>query len=47
MQPAGWTTLEVRGNAPTTFPEFEKLFLDQYAPLDDKNVARDKLRELR
>ena len=39
--------LEVRGNAPTTFPEFEKLFLDQYAPLDDKNVARDKLRELR
>ena len=28
------------------FPEFEKLFINQYAPLNDKNIARDKLCEL-
>ena len=38
--------LEVQGEAPTMFPDFECMFIDQYAPLDDKNVARDKLQEL-
>ena len=37
--------LEVQGHAPN-FPEFEKLFINQYAPLDDKNVVRDKLHQL-
>ena len=27
-------------------PDFERMFIDQYAPLDDKNAARDKLQEL-
>ena len=31
--------LEVRGEAPATFPDFEHMFIDQYAPLDKKNVA--------
>ena len=38
--------LEIQGEVPTTFPDFERLFIDQYAPLDDKNIARDKLLEL-
>ena len=38
--------LEVQGKAPNSFPEFEKLFINQYALLDDKNVAQDKLHEL-
>ena len=29
-------------NASNSFPEFEKLFVNQYALLDDQNVARDK-----
>ena len=28
------------------FPDFERMFIDQFAPLDDKNVAQDKLQEL-
>ena len=28
------------------FPYFEHMFIDQYAPLDDKNIAQDKLGEL-
>ena len=28
------------------FPDFEHMFIDQYMPLDDKNIARDKLQEL-
>ena len=39
--------LEVRGEAPATFPNFDHMFIDQYAPLDNKKVARDKLQELR
>ena len=35
--------LEVQGEAPTMLPDFERMFIDQYAPLDDKNIARDKL----
>ena len=38
--------LEVQGEAPTTFSDFKRMFIDQYMPLDDKNVARDKLQEL-
>ena len=38
--------LEVRREVHTMFPDFERMFMDQYAPLDDKNVARDKLQEL-
>ena len=38
--------LEVRGEVPAMFPDFECMFIDQYAPLDDKNVTRDKLQEL-
>ena len=38
--------LEVQGEVPATFPDFERMFIDQYAPLDDKNIARDKLQEL-
>ena len=38
--------LEVQGEAPAMFPDFERMFIDQYMPLDDKNIARDKLREL-
>ena len=25
------------------FPDFERMFIDQYVPLDDKNIAQDKL----
>ena len=35
--------LEVRKKAPAIFPDFERMFIDQYAPLDAKNVAQDKL----
>ena len=28
------------------FPDFECMLIDQYAPLDDKNVAKAKLQEL-
>ena len=38
--------LEVWGEAAAMFPGFERMFIDQYAPLDNKNVARDKLQEL-
>ena len=39
--------LEVQGKMPTSFEEFERVFLEHYSPLDDANVARDKLRELK
>ena len=29
------------------FPDLERMFIDQYAPLDDKNIAQDKLQQLR
>ena len=35
--------LEVQGNTPNSFSEFKKLFKNQYAPLHDKNIAKDKL----
>ena len=38
--------LEVWREAPAMFPDFERMFIDQYAPLDDKNIAQDKLQEL-
>ena len=38
--------LEVWGEAPAMFPDFKPMFIDQYTPLDDKNIARDKLQEL-
>ena len=38
--------LKVRREVPAMFPNFERMFIDQYAPLDDKNVAQDKLQEL-
>ena len=38
--------LEVQGHALNSFPEFEKLFINKYAPLDENNIVRDKLREL-
>ena len=38
--------LEVWREVPATFPDFKHMFIDQYAPLDDKNIAQDKLQEL-
>ena len=38
--------LKVWGEATAMFPDFEPVFIDQYAPLYDKNVAGDKLQEL-
>ena len=39
--------LEVQWEVPAMFPDFERMFIDQYVPLDDKNIAQDKLQELR
>ena len=38
--------LEVWREMLTIFPDFEHIFIDQYVPLDDKNIAQDKLWEL-
>ena len=38
--------LEVQREVPAMFPNFERMFIDQYAPLDNKNVAWDKLQKL-
>ena len=38
--------LEVQVKALNSFPEFEKLFIDQYPLLDDKTIAQEKLGEL-
>ena len=38
--------LEVQGNVPKSFPVFKKLFINQYTPLGDKNIAKDKLHKL-
>ena len=32
---------------PTSFEDFDRVFLEHYCLLDDANVARDKLRELK
>ena len=34
------------GEVLAVFPDFERMFIDQYAPLDDKNAAQDKLQKL-
>ena len=31
---------------PAIFLDFERMFIEQYALLDNKNTARDKLQEL-
>ena len=36
--------LELRAKAPTF--DFTHMFIDQYAPLDDENIALDNLQEL-
>ena len=38
--------LEAKGQVPTSFPEFEQIFLEYFAPLDEAQNARDKLRKL-
>ena len=38
--------IDIQDNALGSCPEFEKLFINQYTPLDDKNIARDILFEL-
>ena len=38
--------LEVQGDVLKIFTDFKHMFIDQYTPLDYKNVTRDKLREL-
>ena len=38
--------LELQGEVPAIFSDFERMFIDLYAPLDDKNIAQDKLQEL-
>ena len=38
--------LEVQGEVPVMFPDFERMVIDQYAPLDEKNIVRDKLQEV-
>ena len=38
--------LEVWREVPTMFPDFVRMFIDQYAPLENKNIAQDKLQEL-
>ena len=38
--PAQWMDhLVVRGEVPATLPSFEHMFIDQYTPLDDKNIT--------
>ena len=32
---------------PTTFKDFEHVFLEHYSPLDDAKVARNKLHKLK
>ena len=36
-------SLKVQRKAPAIFPEFERMFIDQYVPLDNKNITQDKL----
>ena len=38
--------LKVGGEELAIFPDFEHMFIDKYTPLDDKNIAQDKLQEL-
>ena len=44
---ASWMDrLEVWGEVPTMFCDFERMFIDQYASSDDKNIAQDNSQEL-
>ena len=43
MQYTGWTKLKYEEKHLQCSLIFECMFIDQYTPLDDKNVARDKL----
>ena len=37
---SGWKNhLEIQREAPAIFPDFECMFIDQYALLDDKNIV--------
>ena len=38
--------LRVQGEVSTMFTDFKHMFIDQYAPLDNKNSAWDKSQEL-
>ena len=38
--------LKLQREVPALFPDFGCMLIDQYAPLDNKNVAQDKLQEL-
>ena len=38
--------LEVWEEVPKIFSDFERMLIDHYAPLNNKNVAQDKLQEL-
>ena len=38
--------LKIQGEVPAMFSDFKHMFIDQYAPLDNKNIAQDKLQEL-
>ena len=38
--------IEVQGSTLGSFLGFKKLFINQYTPLDDKNIAKDKLYQL-
>ena len=39
--------LEVQGKMPTTFKDFECVFLEHYSMMADTNIAHDKLHELK
>ena len=39
--PCWMDCLAVQGEAPAMFPDFERMFIDHYTPLDDKNISRD------
>ena len=41
--PCWMDCLEVQREAPAMFPDFERMFIDHYTPLDDKNISRDRL----
>ena len=38
--------LGIQRKVPAMFPDFEHMFLDQCVPLDNKNIAQDKILQL-
>ena len=38
--------LELQIEVPTIFPNFKHMFMDQYVPVDENNIAWNKLQEL-